>query len=591
MANSSWGQGSDLRHNTASEYQLRDILTRIEYLEEQLDKFDATSRQLNLKFIGLPEEKGHSALDCVIYVLNTYSCYDDWRFSDFHSAYRVGRQGRGARPVIVSFVRQVDKLDVLKDSELRTRLNDRGIKIAADLTARQRQILQNHKQQGRVAYYKGGKLFVQDRDTEQYDGAESRRGPPPRRYDNQRQAAYTEQPQRGSDGGGGPAQRSQQGTGAPPLHQQRRAFGGPLQGPTTQGGVALPPFLPFPPFPPLPLYPPLPPFPIPPWSLPQSSGRPSVLACSEGGYWGPPQGAVSDVDFRRHQGGESEDQSQRSIPVVPGPYTYSEAVSSSLHTASRAPHGGTKTTQQKQQLRQQPQRSRNDDEQRHKSLLVVEENRNRGTFSPASPTTSDRREQSPAHVNNAADDDNEASQADESEWATDDDDDDEQTQEHGEVLHQAEVPANSTQLDDVISPVLAASSASISHSPDQGNVVSHNTSLESSKTNKSNTSLITSNNTSPCSDTTTSALNTSVSRLDITLVNNKVQSHVTQQGKPGQREQAAAQDSSSRTLRPRTGGRQTSIKDCLTPRGPPGAAPAPAGVDAARRPAADKAAE
>ena len=72
------------------------------------------------------------------------------------------QQKDSPRPLIVTFRHEDDKVLILRDRELRERLRQYGIRMAADLIPRQREQLQHFKQQGRVAYYRNGRLHVQN---------------------------------------------------------------------------------------------------------------------------------------------------------------------------------------------------------------------------------------------------------------------------------------------------------------------------------------------------------------------------------------------------------------------------------------------
>ena len=64
-------------------------------------------------------------------------------------------------PLIVTFSHGVGKLSILRDSRLREDMRRNGMRVAADLTPRQRDQLQHYKEQGQVAYYKNGRLHVE----------------------------------------------------------------------------------------------------------------------------------------------------------------------------------------------------------------------------------------------------------------------------------------------------------------------------------------------------------------------------------------------------------------------------------------------
>ena len=178
------------------------INDKICVFENDLDRVEIESRKKNLKIMGIPDSReDNNPLVSVVELLNKYSVYDDWRSSDFEWARRIGFR-RGSRPVIVCFARLDDKIAVLRDSELRRELEHINIKIAADLTLRQRDTLEGYKQQGKKAYYKGGRLFVNDMpviDNRPKVSADPRRAQPGSMHDPRTRQTFTEPGARSTD--------------------------------------------------------------------------------------------------------------------------------------------------------------------------------------------------------------------------------------------------------------------------------------------------------------------------------------------------------------------------------------------------------
>ena len=54
-------------------------------------------------------------------------------------------------------------MEILTDGALGDLLRQEGIRVASDLTTRQRNEIQFYNQQGKLAYFKNGKLRVEDR--------------------------------------------------------------------------------------------------------------------------------------------------------------------------------------------------------------------------------------------------------------------------------------------------------------------------------------------------------------------------------------------------------------------------------------------
>ena len=146
-----------------------DILWRLDNLEKELDTLEMTSRRCNLKFTGVEEhriENYRKSAERIIDILNKFSSSKTWHDEDIERAHRIGdsrRRSSQPRPLIVRFHRWSDKMIILNDSSLRDRLRREGIKVSADLTTRQREEIQYHRSNGKIAYFKNGRLRVEDR--------------------------------------------------------------------------------------------------------------------------------------------------------------------------------------------------------------------------------------------------------------------------------------------------------------------------------------------------------------------------------------------------------------------------------------------
>ena len=151
--------------------------TRIERLgKKDIKRLEVQSRQANLKFLGLHEPgPRHNRTDVykIVDTLNYFSSNTTWRHIDIENVHSLGRapkhsQQRGyhqherPRPLIVTFCHIDDKLSILRDRYLGERLRRINIRVTTDLTPRQREQLQRYKQQGIVAYYRNGRLYVEN---------------------------------------------------------------------------------------------------------------------------------------------------------------------------------------------------------------------------------------------------------------------------------------------------------------------------------------------------------------------------------------------------------------------------------------------
>ena len=146
------------------------ILERLDRLEEKIDSTEMETKRNNLKFIGIREPgRGDSYTSVelqMVDVLNEFSTSPCWHLADVNRAFRVGapqQRSDQPRPLIVQFYRWKDKMAILNDRNLRDKLRRAGIKVTSDLTSRQRDTLDFYRSQGKIAYYRNGRLHFADR--------------------------------------------------------------------------------------------------------------------------------------------------------------------------------------------------------------------------------------------------------------------------------------------------------------------------------------------------------------------------------------------------------------------------------------------
>ena len=144
--------------------------TRLGRLERDMEKMDIASRQRNLKFLGIYESTRNDKtadIEELVGTLNYFSCDRKWVNSDVEETHRIGpvssASRRNPRPLIATFRHVDDKLAILRDRDLREALRQNDIRVAADLTPRQREETQHCKKQGKTVYYKNGRLHVEGR--------------------------------------------------------------------------------------------------------------------------------------------------------------------------------------------------------------------------------------------------------------------------------------------------------------------------------------------------------------------------------------------------------------------------------------------
>ena len=140
------------------------ILERLDRLEE---KTDSTEMQNQAKQSEVHRyQRATSVEQQIVDVLNEFSTSPCWRLADVNRAFRVGvpqQRSDQPHPLIVQFYRWRDKMAILNDRNLRDKLRRAGIKVTSDLTSRQRDTLDFYRSQGKIAYYRNGRLHFADR--------------------------------------------------------------------------------------------------------------------------------------------------------------------------------------------------------------------------------------------------------------------------------------------------------------------------------------------------------------------------------------------------------------------------------------------
>jgi hypothetical protein len=116
---------------------------------------------------GIPEDGGTQresydvSVRRVVQALNCVAGPKQWSDKDIASAHRVGKKMDGdSRPMLVTFTRWSDKMVVITNQAYRSDLNKKGIRVASDLTKKQASLVAAARREGKIAYFKGGKLVV-----------------------------------------------------------------------------------------------------------------------------------------------------------------------------------------------------------------------------------------------------------------------------------------------------------------------------------------------------------------------------------------------------------------------------------------------
>ena len=146
------------------------ILERLDRLEEKIDSTEMETKRNNLKFIGIREPRRGDSYTSVeqqiVDVLNEFSTSPCWHLAHVNRVFGVGapqQRSDQPRPLIVQFYRWKDKMAILNDRNLRDKLRRAGIKVTSDLTSSQRDTLDLYRSQGKLAYYRNGRLHFADR--------------------------------------------------------------------------------------------------------------------------------------------------------------------------------------------------------------------------------------------------------------------------------------------------------------------------------------------------------------------------------------------------------------------------------------------
>ena len=168
-----FGQRKEVQQDKEDIRKLREnadnVKHRLDRLQQELDSLEAISKQCNLKFLGVPERGRESYRTCVeriVDILNEYSSSRTWKNSDIETAYRIGDRRKRSdqpRPLIVTFHGWSDKMEVFDNTVARDLLRRDGIRVSSELTTRQRDEVRHYRRQGKVAFYKNGRLQVEKR--------------------------------------------------------------------------------------------------------------------------------------------------------------------------------------------------------------------------------------------------------------------------------------------------------------------------------------------------------------------------------------------------------------------------------------------
>jgi archaellum component FlaC len=137
--------------------------SEIETLKENCEKLESFSRRDNLRMYGVPQREKFESFDtCARLVADTLNSVEGpkrWTTDDIARAHRVGESRNGRpKPMIVKFNHWKDKMAVITDREYRDGLKEKGVAVANDLTRKQASMVAEARKEGKVAFFKRGKL-------------------------------------------------------------------------------------------------------------------------------------------------------------------------------------------------------------------------------------------------------------------------------------------------------------------------------------------------------------------------------------------------------------------------------------------------
>ena len=137
------------------------------HLNTEIDRLEEFSRRENLRMFGIAplglgsHEDYDMCTTAVCNALNNVDINKTWSSQDIVRAHRIGRARQGEhRPMIVKFRLWKDKMSILRDKDLRVRLEKGGVRVANDLTVRQASQVAMARREGKVAYFVKGRLTV-----------------------------------------------------------------------------------------------------------------------------------------------------------------------------------------------------------------------------------------------------------------------------------------------------------------------------------------------------------------------------------------------------------------------------------------------
>ena len=134
--------------------------SKLEQLEEELEKIQVARLSSNMRFFGLDIKENEQEQVIIDTVFKQACPAEKWEPDDIKSAHVITVKDKSKPPLIIAKLRYDD--DKFKIYKGRSELRKYGIRVGDDLTKRQRDKLKLLKNKGKTGYYYKGKLHVRD---------------------------------------------------------------------------------------------------------------------------------------------------------------------------------------------------------------------------------------------------------------------------------------------------------------------------------------------------------------------------------------------------------------------------------------------
>ena len=145
-----------------------ELCQKCEYMDnikKDIDKFEEHSRRENIRVFGVSEDQNETPKRIKVKLLTYFRIASPdkmWSTRDMVRAHRTGSTAdaeNDRRPVIVRFLHWDDKMSIYQGREV---LLSEGMRVADDLTQRQRQAFKKLKDSDQKGYFYKGELKISE---------------------------------------------------------------------------------------------------------------------------------------------------------------------------------------------------------------------------------------------------------------------------------------------------------------------------------------------------------------------------------------------------------------------------------------------